>query len=63
MINQQVKKVWGIPVLLGLLTLAGLLSALLGTGVWYPVSWGMMLIPLAIILWKTIMGANNISKK
>lgn len=63
MINQQVKKVWGIPVLLGLLTLTGLLSALLGTGVWYPVSWGMMLIPLAIILWKTIMGANNISKK
>jgi hypothetical protein len=43
------KNVWGFPIVLGLLTLFGLLSALLGTGYWYWLSWIAMIIPLSII--------------
>ncbi len=45
------KKVWRAPLLLGILTLFGLLSALLGTGYWYGLSWAAMLIPLAVIVY------------
>lgn len=46
------KKVWGMPLLLAILTLFGLLAALLGTGVWYGLAWLALLVPLAIIVWK-----------
>jgi len=31
--------VWGAPILLGLLSVFGLLAALLGTGIWHWASW------------------------
>lgn len=40
------KKVWGIPVILAVLTCFGLLSALLGTGAWHWASWLCLAIPL-----------------
>ncbi len=46
------KKVWLVPLLLAVLTLFGLLSALLGTGCWYALSWAAMIIPLLILVWK-----------
>ncbi len=49
--NPNFKKVWRIPVLLGALTLFGLLSALLGTSYWYGLSWAAMLIPLVVIVY------------
>ena len=41
------KKVWGTPLVLAVLTCAGLLSALLGTGTWHWASWFCLTIPLA----------------
>jgi hypothetical protein len=43
--------VFGKPLLLGLASAIGLLSALLGDGVWDVVSWVMLGVPLAIIVW------------
>jgi hypothetical protein len=41
---------WRMPVFLGLCILAGLLSALLGTGGWYFVSWTLIVTPLGVIV-------------
>jgi uncharacterized sodium:solute symporter family permease YidK len=49
---QSVKKVWGAPLVLALITLFGLLAALLGTGVCYGLSWIAMVIPIFIICLK-----------
>jgi hypothetical protein len=46
------KKVWGAPLILALISIFGLLAALLGTGVWYLLSWIALIIPLAIIVKK-----------
>jgi len=50
--NKQFKKVWKAPVLLAGVTLFGLLSALLGTGIWYWLAWVAMLVPLLVMLKK-----------
>ena len=47
------KKVWQIPLLLGCITLFGLLAALLGTGIWYWLAWAAMALPLLVIACKT----------
>jgi len=52
MINQHFNKVWSMPSLLAISILFGLLAALLGTGLWYLLSWIAMVIPLFIISWK-----------
>ena len=57
------KKVWGAPLILALITIFGLLSALLGTGIWYILSWIALIIPLAIIVrkvwWKSTIKSKN----
>jgi len=50
--NHSFKKVWRVPLLLGAMILLGVLSALLGTGYWYGLSWTAMIIPLVVIIWK-----------
>ena len=44
-------KVWGLPLILVLLSLVGLLSALLGNGVWDVLSWATLAVPLAVVGW------------
>jgi len=39
-------RIWGAPIALVVLTCVGLLSALLGTGVWHWASWLCLAIPL-----------------
>ncbi|GAB2886688.1 hypothetical protein GCM10027278_03740 [Paralcaligenes ginsengisoli] len=41
-------RVWAAPVLLGVLTLFGLLAALLGTGLWHWAAWLALAIPVAV---------------
>jgi hypothetical protein len=44
--------IWRWPAALAALTLAGLFSALLGqTGLWRPLSWLLLAIPLGVIAW------------
>jgi hypothetical protein len=42
---------WRVPILLGLFSVAGLLSALIGDGVWDALSWAALGIPTAIGIW------------
>ena len=42
-------QIWGAPVVLGALTIFGLLAALLGLGVWHWLSWLSLTLPLAVI--------------
>jgi hypothetical protein len=49
--DKTFKKVWKLPLLMAGLIVFGLLSALLGTGVWYPIAWLNIFIPLAVIVW------------
>lgn len=40
---------WGMPILLGVLTAFGLLAALLGQGIWHWLAWLAIGTPLAVI--------------
>ena len=43
-------KIWGIPLLLGVFSLYGLVSALVGDGLWDYVSCVLLIIPILVIL-------------
>lgn len=50
--SAQRRKVWMIPSMLAMFTLAGLLSALLGERVaWKALAWTMLAVPLVVALW------------
>ena len=51
--SELFKRVWRIPLVLGVITLFGLLSALLGTGFWYWLAWASMALPLTVIIRNT----------
>jgi uncharacterized membrane protein YjjP (DUF1212 family) len=42
--------IWGVPIVLAVLTLAGLLAALLGEGVWRGFAWIAIAIPVLVAL-------------
>lgn len=42
---------FGIPILLGVLSTVGLISALLGDDIWDALSWIALGVPCAVILW------------
>jgi len=46
--NPNFIHIWKYPVLLGVLTLFGLIAALTGAGIWHILSWMAMIIPLAV---------------
>jgi len=43
-------KIWGVPLVLAMLVLFGLLSALLGTGIWHFFSWITLAIPVIVLI-------------
>ena len=45
------KQVFGVPILLGVLSAVGLTSALLGDDIWNALSWLTLGVPCAIIVW------------
>jgi hypothetical protein len=45
------QQIWGAPVALGVITIVGLLSALLGDGVWDLVSVIALAVPIGVIAW------------
>lgn len=45
------RRLWGAPIVLGVLGLAGLVSALLGDGAMDAVSYLLLAVPLAVIVW------------
>ncbi len=57
--RRSTRRIWGWPLILAALTIFGLLSALLGqTGIWLPLSWAALAVPLLAILgclrWRTV---------
>jgi hypothetical protein len=54
--NRAFLKLWGMPMLLGLLTTIGLASALLGDGIWDIVSAFALGTPVAAGLWYALRG-------
>jgi hypothetical protein len=44
-------RVYGMPILLAVITLSGLLFALFGDGLWDAASWIILALPLLILLW------------
>lgn len=49
--NSPFMKLWGMPILLGMLTVIGLLSALFGDGVWDALSAVTLGVPVAVGAW------------
>ncbi|TWI69077.1 hypothetical protein IP91_00142 [Pseudoduganella lurida] len=47
-------RLWGVPILLGVLTAIGLLSALLGDGVWDLVSALALAVPVLLGTWHSL---------
>jgi hypothetical protein len=61
--KQSFKKIWRAPFYLGAITMLGLLSALLGTGFWYPIAWVAMTLPLAVIIYQIYRHQKSLFKK
>jgi hypothetical protein len=55
-VNGAFVKLWGMPILLGLLTIIGLVSALLGDGIWDIVSACALGAPVAAGAWHSLRG-------
>ncbi len=51
MMKRDWKQVFKIPILLGVLSTIGLVSALLGDSIWDAVSWITLGVPCAVIVW------------
>jgi hypothetical protein len=50
--RHSLRQIWRWPALLALLTIFGLISALIGqTGFWWALSWIALAAPLAVIIW------------
>ena len=45
------RAIWGMPIVLGLLTIAGLLVALVGDGIWDLVSVATLAVPVLVGCW------------
>ena len=55
--NGATAQIWRWPAAIALLTVFGLLSALLGqSAVWWVLSWTTLAVPLAVIVWFVVKG-------
>lgn len=61
--NNSRTQIWTIPVIIAVLTVFGLLSALMGTGIWYALSWITLCIPLGIMSWHVFRNAEKPSAR
>lgn len=48
--KKSFQKLWGMPILLALLSLFGLIAALLGEGVWDWLGWFALSVPLFLVI-------------
>ncbi|MBA5867855.1 MAG: hypothetical protein GDA67_14270 [Nitrospira sp. CR1.3] len=55
------RQIWGMPVILALISAVGLVSALLGDGIWDVMSWFALAAPTAVVLWSIAHPASHSS--
>jgi hypothetical protein len=49
--NNDFLKLWGMPIWMALVTMIGLVLAILGTGMWHVLSWIALTVPV-YVMWK-----------
>jgi hypothetical protein len=52
-------QIWAVPLVLGVLTMFGLLAALLGSGIWHWLAWLTLLTPIAVGGWFALVAGKN----
>ena len=52
--NARFRKQWAVPCILAILTVIGLISALVGDGPWDALSWLLLTAPVAAAVWCTV---------
>ena len=50
-VRLSARQIWGMPVMLGILSVIGLVSGLLGDGGWDVLSWVALSLPIVVIVW------------
>lgn len=53
-IPQTTEQIWKAPIVLGIVSAIGLVSALLGDGIWDALSWVALTAPIAAALWSVV---------
>lgn len=48
--NNSFIKLWGMPIVLGVLSITGLIAALVGDGIWDVLSWIALAIPVIVMI-------------
>lgn len=54
MMDAAFKRMWGVPILIGIVTAVGLISALLGDGMWDALSAVALAIPVTVAGWYSL---------
>ena len=50
----SLRQIYGVPLVIGLTSLVGLVTALVGDGVWDAFSWSALAAPVAVIGWALV---------
>ena len=58
-VPQTTKQIWAAPIVLGIVSAIGLVSALLGDGIWDALSWVTLTAPIAAVLWFVVRAISH----
>lgn len=53
-VSQTTIQIWRAPIVLSIVSAIGLVSALLGDGIWDALSWVALTAPIAAVLWSVV---------
>ena len=58
-VPQITRQIWTVPIALGIVSAIGLVSALLGEGMWDALSWVTLTAPIAAALWFVVRAISH----
>lgn len=58
-VPQTTSQIWAAPIVLGIVSAIGLVSALLGDGIWDELSWLALTAPIAAVLWSVVRAISH----
>ncbi len=56
---QTTRQIWASPIVLGIISAIGLVSALLGDSIWDALSWVTLTAPVAAVLWFVVRAISH----